>query len=91
MHCGAKDCLEFPILLPLTPQWWSYRWAPLCLVYVVLGIKVGPAAYETISLPSDRQPQPIRHFYALDFSICEMEVSADTFHKDKEDVRPGEP
>lgn len=41
MHYVAKDYIEFLILLPRTPMWWDYRCTPPCLVYGVLGIKLG--------------------------------------------------
>lgn len=89
MHYVAKDYVEFLILLALTPTWWDYGCTPPCLVYGVLGIKLG--AFCIGAKPSlcqwNYSPSSLGTFMSWIFPHWEMEASAVMVHKEQYRLR----
>lgn len=56
----TEDDLTCLILLPPPAECWAYKSAPLCVVYVVTGIKPGLCVYLGSTLPTKLLPQTLK-------------------------------
>lgn len=56
----TEDDLICLILLPPHAECWAYKSVPLCVVYVVMGIKPGLCIYLRSTLPTKLLPQTLK-------------------------------
>lgn len=56
----TEDDLTCLILLPPPTEYWAYKSAPLCVAYVVVGIKPGLCIYLGSTLPTKLLPQTLK-------------------------------